>query len=123
MLIKLIKKLFLTMLMLLFILFLISNLWRQIYSKNEKTILASNKKMSEKKILQICKQYESQDQIHDAITLLENQKPQHQTSIKLRELLGDDNLIVNDFKLGVTMIMNTYMKIEEEIKQRGDEPK
>jgi hypothetical protein len=42
---------------------------------------------------------------------------------KLRELLGDDNLIVNDFGLGVTMIMNAYMKIEEEIKQRGDEPK
>jgi hypothetical protein len=42
---------------------------------------------------------------------------------KLRELLGDDNLIVNDFGLGVTMIMNTYMKIEEEIKQRIDEPK
>jgi hypothetical protein len=39
---------------------------------------------------------------------------------KLRELLGDDNLIVNDFGLGVTMIMNAYMKIEEEIKQRGD---
>ena len=42
---------------------------------------------------------------------------------KLRKLLGGDNLIVNDFGLGVTMIMNAYMKIEDEIKQRGDEPK
>lgn len=41
---------------------------------------------------------------------------------KLRELLGDNNLIVNNFGLGVTMIMDTYIKIEEEIKQRGYEP-
>ncbi len=42
---------------------------------------------------------------------------------KLKELLGDDNLIVNDFRLAVEMINDTHEKIDEEIKQRGDEPK
>jgi hypothetical protein len=37
---------------------------------------------------------------------------------KLRELLGEEDLIVNDFELGVSGIMGAYIKIEEEIKKR-----
>ncbi|MGA9822011.1 MAG: hypothetical protein ACLP7A_10830 [Desulfobaccales bacterium] len=60
----------------------------------------------------------------EAFDLIDNFYQEAQgVEFKLRELLGDDNLIVDDFGLGVTMIMNAYVKIEEEIKQRGDDPK
>ncbi len=36
---------------------------------------------------------------------------------KLRELLGEDDLIVNEFELGIATLMGAYIKIKEEIKK------
>jgi hypothetical protein len=38
---------------------------------------------------------------------------------KLRDLLGDDDLIVNKFEVGVTGIMSAYIKVEEELNKRA----
>jgi hypothetical protein len=60
----------------------------------------------------------------EAFDLIDNFYQEAQgVELNLRKILGDNNQIVDDFGLGITMIMNAYMKIEEEIKQRGDEPK
>jgi hypothetical protein len=38
--------------------------------------------------------------------------------LKLKELLGDDNLIVSDMEFAISAIMTTYIKVEEELIKR-----